>query len=180
MTPSELIRLLTVKAVLLPVKKGNKYPTFKKWQETTFTDTQQPAYQKKLKSYCNTAVLLGKASEHLCSIDFDNDEALNDFLKLNLALNTTLRTKGKRGAKWFVNERAIKSYEKWSSEFKLPIIVAFFVIDNDKKIIKRNFAVINEHQYRTSTGRQWDKNVTVEFQNDIPEFTKGNLLGFLF
>ena len=88
--------------------------------------------------------------------------------------------KGKRGAKWFVNERAINSYKKWSTEFGLPIIIAFFVINDEKKIIKRNFAVLNKHEYITSSGKQWDKNVTIEFEKDIPAFTKANLLEILF
>ena len=88
--------------------------------------------------------------------------------------------KGKRGARWFVNERAINSYKKWSVEFGLPIIIAFFVIDDEKKIIKRNFAILNKHLYKTSSGKQWDKNITIEFQNDIPAFTKANLLEILF
>ena len=87
--------------------------------------------------------------------------------------------KGKRGQYWLVNERAIKAYKKWSAEFGLPIIIAFFVID-DEKIVKRNFAVLNKHTHKTSSGKQWDKNITIEFQKDIPEFTKANLLEILF
>jgi hypothetical protein len=88
--------------------------------------------------------------------------------------------KGKRGAKWLVNERAIKSYQKWSEEFGLPIVIAFFVITDDQKIIKRNFAILNKHLHKVSNSRQWDKNTTIEFQKDIPEFTKANLLNILF
>ena len=102
MNPEELQNLLGIKAVLLPINKGAKCPFFKKWQKTTFADTQKEAYQKKLKSHGNTAVLLGQASEGLCSIDFDDDEALNDFLKLNPILNQTLRTQGKRGANLWI------------------------------------------------------------------------------
>ena len=87
--------------------------------------------------------------------------------------------KGKRGAKWLVNERAIKSYKKWSEEFGLPIIVAFFVINNENKIVKRNFAVLNLHSHAVSKDKQWDKSTTIEFQKDIPEFTKANLLKVL-
>ncbi len=87
--------------------------------------------------------------------------------------------KGKRGAKWLVNERAIKSYQKWSEEFGLPIIIAFFVINDEQKIVKRNFAVLKLHSHAISKGKQWDKNTTIEFQKDIPEFTKANLLKIL-
>jgi hypothetical protein len=88
--------------------------------------------------------------------------------------------KGKRGQYWLVNERAIKAYENWSKEFGLPVVVAFFVIDDNQKIVKRNFAVLNYHTHKISKNKQWDKNTTIEFQKDIPSFTKGNLLSILF
>lgn len=88
--------------------------------------------------------------------------------------------KGKRGSKWLVNERAIKSYDKWSEEFGLPVVVAFFVIKDGGEIIKRNFAILNKHSHSISQRKQWDKNTTIEFQNDIPEFTKANLINILF
>ena len=86
MKSAELISLLTVDAVLLPVKSKTKHPPLKQWQNTTYEDTQEEAYQQKLGSHGNTGVLLGEASEHLCSIDFDDDDALTDFLKLNSSL----------------------------------------------------------------------------------------------
>lgn len=87
--------------------------------------------------------------------------------------------KGKRGSTWLVNERAISSYEKWREEFKLTMIVAFFVIDDERNILKKRFAVINQHNYSRSRSKQWDKNVTIEFQKDLPEFTKANILKYL-
>ena len=36
--------------------------------------------------------------------------------------------KGKHSSTWLVNERAFKSYQKWSKEFGLPVVIAFFVI----------------------------------------------------
>ena len=88
--------------------------------------------------------------------------------------------KGKRGSTWLINERAFNSYEKWSKEFGLPIVIAFFVVDNDDRIVNRNFAVLGLHSHKISLKRQWDKNKTVEFQKDIPTFTKANLLKLLF
>jgi hypothetical protein len=88
--------------------------------------------------------------------------------------------KGKHGSKWLVNKRAINSYKKWSEELGIPVVIAFFVIDNEGKIIKRNFAVTSKHKYKISQKKQWDKNITVEFANDIPEFTKANLINELF
>lgn len=102
MKSAELISLLGVNAVLLPVKSGMKYPPLKQWQDTTYEETQGEAYQKKLESHGNTGVLLGEASEHLCSIDFDYDEALTDFLENNSSLRDTLQTSAKRGANLWV------------------------------------------------------------------------------
>ena len=102
MKSAELISLLTVDAVLLPVKSKTKHPPLKQWQNTTYEDTQEEAYQQKLESHGNTGILLGEASEHLCSIDFDDDEALTDFLKNNSSLRVTLQTTAKRGANLWV------------------------------------------------------------------------------
>lgn len=88
--------------------------------------------------------------------------------------------KGKRGSTWLINERAFISYQKWSDQFNLPVIVAFFVIGEGNKIINRNFAVIGKHKHNLSKQRQWDKNKTVEFQKEIPTFTKSNLISLLF
>ena len=87
--------------------------------------------------------------------------------------------KGKHGSTWLVNERAIRSYEKWSAELKLPLVIAFFVIDNERKIVKRKFAVLNNHSHKLSNNKQWDKNSTVEFEKDLPDFTKANLLKYI-
>ena len=102
MTSGALQSLLGVRAVLLPVKSRTKYPPLKQWQDTTYEDTQEEAYQQKLESHGNTGILLGEASEHLCSIDFDDDEALTDFLKNNSSLRVTLQTTAKRGANLWV------------------------------------------------------------------------------
>ena len=98
-----MIELLRVNAVLLPIRKGSKAPMLKKWQSITFEDTQHPDYQRKLDTHRNRGVSLGKASQNLCSIDFDDDEALTKFLELNPSLRDTLRTTGKRGANiWII------------------------------------------------------------------------------
>ncbi len=87
--------------------------------------------------------------------------------------------KGKRKAKWIVNERAVTSYEKWSKDLNIPVIIVFFVLSDEGYSLERRFAYINKHKYIVSSGRQWDKNKTVEFPKDIPEFTKGNLLSLI-
>ncbi len=86
--------------------------------------------------------------------------------------------KGKHKSKWIVNERAVRSYEKWSAELNLPLMIAFFVFDSENKLIDRRFAVLNLHQYKVRTQREWDKNKTVRFPDDIPFFNGANMMKF--
>ncbi|MDB4776542.1 bifunctional DNA primase/polymerase, partial [Akkermansiaceae bacterium] len=97
LTPKEILDLLTVKAVLLPIRKGTKYPIMKSWQKTTFENTQKPAYQKDLQSYGNTGIILGNPSQNLVSIDFDDPMVGESFLARNPWHSRTLRTNSKRG-----------------------------------------------------------------------------------
>lgn len=96
--PKDILQLLGVKAVMLPIRMGTKAPTRKGWSSLKFEQTQSPGYQTNLRNAGAIGVLLGKASENLCSIDFDDDEALAEFLTINPDLAQSLRTKGKRGA----------------------------------------------------------------------------------
>ena len=105
MNPNEILSLLGVPAVLLPIRKGTKAPTRSKWQKLTFASTQTPAYQRSLSNAFAIGVSLGEASQNLCSIDFDDDSALETFLALNPLLKSTLRTRGQRGANlWIIIE----------------------------------------------------------------------------
>ncbi len=87
--------------------------------------------------------------------------------------------KGKHKPKWMLNERAIKAYERWSEVYSLPIIVAFFVYDQKQNLLKRKFAFLKTHHYVESNGKQWDKNKTVEFRENLPDFTKANVINYL-
>jgi phage/plasmid-associated DNA primase len=59
-------------------------------------------YLKKLADDCNVAVLTGVPSGGLCSIDIDDDEAVEPFLALNPRLRETLRSRGRRGCNLWV------------------------------------------------------------------------------
>ena len=96
--PETILELLGVDAVLLPIRRGTKAPVRKGWPDLRFAATQVPAYQASLKRATAIGVLLGSASGNLCSIDFDEDEALAEFLELNPQIAGSLRTTGKRGA----------------------------------------------------------------------------------
>ena len=104
----------------------------------------------------------------------DKPDALIDYNGKKLLLDW----KGKHKSKWIVNERAIRSYEKWSRELKIPLMIAFFVFDNEDKLTDRRFAILSLHQYKVQTKREWDKNKTVRFPDDIPVFNGANIMKF--
>lgn len=87
--------------------------------------------------------------------------------------------KGKRKPFWMLNKRAITAYEKWKDIYSLPIIISFFVFDESNNLIERRFAYLPFHQYTVSAKRQWDKNETVEFDKNLPMFSKDQIIHYL-
>lgn len=92
-----LVSLLGEDVVLLWVKKGEKAPKWRGWQKTTIEMMSNPRYLKNLNNDRNIAVLTGAPSGGLCSIDIDDDEAVEPFLAANPNLANTLRSRGRRG-----------------------------------------------------------------------------------
>lgn len=88
--------------VLLPIPPGEKGPRFTGWQNVTAASMEDPAYLARLNHGGNIGVLLGQPSGGLCSIDVDDDAALDEFLALNPALQATLRTRRARGGNLWV------------------------------------------------------------------------------
>jgi hypothetical protein len=84
-------------AVLLPIRAGEKGPRDPGWQNLSYAQTQNLAYQSRLASAVNTGVLLGEKSSDLCAIDCDTDAFVSAFLALAPQFNNTLRTRGARG-----------------------------------------------------------------------------------
>ena len=95
--PEGILRLLEVDAVLIPIKKGTKASSVKGWSKLEFKKTQVETYQRRLDAAPAIAVCLGSQSEGICSIDFDDDSALVEFIAINPSLKTSLTTAGKRG-----------------------------------------------------------------------------------
>jgi hypothetical protein len=58
----------------------------------------------------NVGVLLGKASEGLCSIDCDSEAALESFLESNPQLRESLISRGQRGGNVWV--RVVGEYPR--------------------------------------------------------------------
>jgi hypothetical protein len=84
--------------VFLHIEAGKKGPEWSGWSKITYAETLDPHYQSLLRSRSNTGILLGAPSDDLCALDFDTDAALEAFIELNPAFETTLRTRGGRGA----------------------------------------------------------------------------------
>lgn len=88
--------------------------------------------------------------------------------------------KSKHKKKWILNKRAYDAYKEWAKDLSLKVVIAFFVFDEQNNLIDRRFAIIDKHQLIETDSKQWDKNQTVEFIIDLPEFTKPNLTKYCF
>lgn len=93
--------------------------------------------------------------------------------------NAFLDWKGKRKPVWLVNKRAASSYEKWRKKYDVSVFVAFALLDDSGDLVDFRLASLGHHLYKDSDKKEWDKNLTVRFPNDLPGFTKPNLLKFL-
>ena len=91
---SHLLQLLGP-AVLLPWPSGSK-GNCRKWKHLRLADMNDE-YLAKFERDCNVGVALGKASNGLITIDFDDECSADCFLEANPLLMTTLRTRGSRG-----------------------------------------------------------------------------------
>src|SRR5688572_24448690 len=95
-----ITKLLGEQTVLLPIKSGSKSPIVKEWTKLRPKDTSSAEYKAQLTE--NIGILLGQASNHLCTIDVDTDAAKEEMLALNPAFKETLTTTGARGCNfWF-------------------------------------------------------------------------------
>ena len=93
----KLIALLGEGTVLIPCAPGSKQPIIRDWQKLTAEVMSDSGHLKSLEKR-NIGVALGDQSNGLCSIDFDEQGALDQFLDINPSLRETLITRGKRGA----------------------------------------------------------------------------------
>ncbi len=98
----KLRELLGSDVVFLPIPPGEKGPRLTGWQKVTVASMADPSYIARLNQGGNIGILLGKPSGGLCSIDVDDDAALEEFLALNPALRGTLCTRRARGGNVWV------------------------------------------------------------------------------
>src|SRR6516165_1429172 len=90
------IRELLGPAVLLRWPSGTKGDR-RKWKHLELADMTDD-YLEKLEANCNVGVALGKVSDGLVTIDFDQDQPADSFLEANPLLANTLRTRARRDA----------------------------------------------------------------------------------
>ncbi|MEO7098033.1 MAG: bifunctional DNA primase/polymerase [Luteolibacter sp.] len=136
MDPNKILQLLGVRAVLLPIRAKSKAPAVSSWQKLTFEDTQSDWYQSLLQRAPAIAVLLGDASEGLCSIDCDSDDYLGEFLELNPRLADSFRTKGRRGANiWLILETAGQRCPSTKRLYAGDVAVGEFRADGGQTIV---------------------------------------------
>ncbi len=84
--------------------------------------------------------------------------------------------KGKHDSVWKINKRAFDSYLVWGKKLDLQVIIAFALFDNNNILIDFLFSKIRSNNYIISNKKEWDKNDTVVFTEELPAFTKANIL----
>ena len=97
---NRILDMLGGNAILLPIPSGQKFPDKIKdvgWNAYGPDKMADPDYLARFNNGGNVGVLLGKPSGGLCSIDIDEDELIDEFLKDNPALKLTLRTRRLKG-----------------------------------------------------------------------------------
>lgn len=84
--------------------------------------------------------------------------------------------KAKQSSKYLINERAYNSYLGWSEKQNIPVIIVFFMFDDQRNLTGKKAARLGIHTCVKSKQKQWDKNTTVEFTDELPDFTRQNLI----
>lgn len=102
-----------------------------------------------------------------CIISYKGKEALLDW-------------KGKRSSQWIVNKRAAESYIKWSKKLNIPLILAFFIFNDELTFIASRCIRIAENTFAKEIIKAWDKNEVIQIIEEPIQFTKPNLLKLLF
>ena len=94
---NQIRSLIGKNAVLIPCRFKSKRPQGA-WKHIGQQHMQDPDYLDKLAKAGNIAVVLGKPSGDLISLDFDDEGALKEFCSHNPKISQTLITTASRGA----------------------------------------------------------------------------------
>lgn len=99
-TVNYLESLLGKPVLLLPWATRTKGGS-RRWKHHTPAEMEKPDYRQKLE-VGNIGVALGEVSGGLCSIDWDCDEWMEAFLRVNPRFEVALRSKGRRGCNFWI------------------------------------------------------------------------------
>lgn len=96
--------MLGMPAALLPIYPRSKVPALRRWQRLSTDYLDLPEFIGMFGvPDRGVGVLLGAKSQGLVALDFDDMDALDAFVQLDLELRQTLTTQGSRGATlWLV------------------------------------------------------------------------------
>ena len=94
---NQIRSLIGKNAVLIPCRYKSKRPQ-SAWKHIGQQHMQDPDHLDKLAKAGNIAVVLGKPSGGLVSLDFDDEAALKEFCSHNPKISQTLITAASRGA----------------------------------------------------------------------------------
>ena len=130
LTYADIYIRLGEETVMIPIPHGEKGPRIKDWTNLTVEQIKQRGYLTQLKDpNRNIGILLGESSNHLCTIDVDQEEALAEFCALNPWTSSTLMTKASRGANVWVRiegdypaSKKIAGWGEWRADGSQTII----------------------------------------------------------
>ena len=189
-TIKQILELLGADTVLLPIPLKKKCPCFKGWQQLTPDQTQADGftityarkdisgnttsqdipYKQELQQG-NIGVLLGKPSKGLCSIDIDDDQAVEPFIRLNPSLQNTLCSKGRRGCNFWVRIQGEypkihklktgdgQDFGEWRADGGQTVISGVHPSGCDYQILNQSKPItlrFNEIKWPTNVVLQWE------------------------
>jgi len=106
------------RAVIVTMLPASKGPGIRKWQKTTFDDTQTPKSKKHLAAVerrgGNFGILQGSPSDNIIAIDFDVDSELEDFLAKHPFARDSWTTRGSRGGQIWLHMEGKYPEEKFN------------------------------------------------------------------
>jgi hypothetical protein len=110
---ARIYELLGDDVVLLPLRgkgKNGKAPIDEGWQKISFEQTRTAQYQQRLRYALGVGVKLG--TENICTIDVDQDEWVEPLIRAIPKLAGTLRTRGARGAQFWLKMKGDFPHKK--------------------------------------------------------------------
>ena len=94
--------ILPSECALIPIVPLKKSPLLKQWNETKAKEHLNDDFRAHFKDQVGIGLVTGDASSGLCFIDIDHDDIADTLEKQWSILQTTMKVRGSRGAKWLL------------------------------------------------------------------------------